>query len=120
MRSVRTVLTPSPNPLPEGEGIKQTQLTENIMSAQKIPTIIGLVISMVAIATAQQRPPRSSTAGLMVESTFAKKGVPSYQQVTYRDSQVTKGSWTSRFDKIPGWQLPEGELPILAVRVYPF
>ena len=90
------------------------------MSIRKTLTIIALLLPLVAIANAQQRPPRSSTAGLLVESTFAKKGVPSYQQVTYRDSQVTKGSWTSRFDKIPGWQLPEGELPILAVRVYPF
>ncbi len=64
-----------------------------------------------------QTPPNET--GLVLEVVFLKGKPPAYQPVAGSRSKKG-GSWYGLFGRIAGWQLPQGALPINAVRLVPY
>lgn len=81
---------------------------------------ILVLISLCGIASTQEKTGRRNETGLLLETTFIESTPPSYQPVGSLDSQVPGGSWYARFGRVKGWQLPSGDLPIRAVRIFPY
>ncbi|MGI8837876.1 MAG: hypothetical protein ACR2H4_14750 [Pyrinomonadaceae bacterium] len=86
------------------------------MRLSKLLTILLSLLALIAVtSTAQEkaRAPRTPT-GLALEISFRKDAAPTYNEII-REKMI--GGWFGRFDRIPNWQLPDGQLPVRAVNI---
>jgi hypothetical protein len=88
------------------------------MNLRNLITAIALMGCGLAITHAQQTLSRSSETGLALEVVFLPGEPPAYQPLSLSPSRKG-GTWYGRFGRIAGWQLPQGALPIDAVRIVP-
>ena len=65
-----------------------------------------------------QAPPITATnpSRLALEIVYFPGTPPSYQTVSGSESKRA-GAWYARFARTPGWQLPQGSLPVMAVKI---
>ena len=82
-----------------------------------IAIVATLWVSGSAHAHAIQQSPNET--GLALEVVFLKGKPPAYQPVAGSRSKKG-GTWYALFGRIAGWQLPNGALPINAVRLVPY
>ncbi|MDX6613950.1 MAG: hypothetical protein QOD75_3136 [Blastocatellia bacterium] len=89
------------------------------MIVRRLVLIIASLACLCAETNAQQVEYRPILTGLVLEVTFFQGAAPAYQTVSWADAKKLNDSWYARFGKIPGWQLPAGDLPVRAVRIVP-
>ena len=88
------------------------------MNLRNLITAIALMVCGLASTHAQQTLSRSSETGLALEVVFLPGEPPAYQPLSLSPSKKG-GTWYGRFGRIAGWQLPQGAMPIDAVRIVP-
>jgi hypothetical protein len=89
------------------------------MLFRKLIIALAATFCLVPSFHAQQIPQGPGDTGLVLEVTFLKGTAPTFQNVS--SSLLKKGgTWYARFGRSAGWQLPQGELPIKAVRLVPY
>lgn len=88
------------------------------MILRKLIIAIAATLCFYGSAQAQLPQPTPNETGLTLEVVFLKGKPPAYQRIP-RLSQKKGGSWYALFGRIAGWQLPNGALPVNAVRLVP-
>jgi hypothetical protein len=84
----------------------------------------NLIIAVASIAClpthshAQQLRNQPSDLELALQVTYLNGTPPAYQRVTAERQKG--GTWYSRFGRVTGWQLPQGDQPVSAVRIIPY
>jgi hypothetical protein len=89
------------------------------MIFRKLIIAIAATACFFAIAHAQPIQQSANETGLALEVVYLKGRPPAYQPVT-RSKSRKGGAWYALFGRIAGWQLPDGALPINAVRLVPY
>lgn len=84
-----------------------------------LPKLLTIILSLLALtgvtSTAQEKAQvRRTPTGLALEISFRKDAAPAYNEII-REKMI--GGWFGRFDRIPNWQLPDGQLPVRAVNI---
>lgn len=89
------------------------------MIFRKLIIATAATLCFFASAHTQPIPQSPNETGLALEVVFLKGRPPAYQSVA--GSRSKKGGvWYGLFGRIAGWQLPNGALPIGAVRLVPY
>jgi hypothetical protein len=88
------------------------------MIFRKLIIAVAAALCLFGSVHAQSALQSSNETSLALEVVFLKGRPPAYQQVAGSRSKKG-GSWYGLFGRIAGWQLPDGELPINAVRLVP-
>lgn len=82
--------------------------------------VVALAVACFSVSAAAQNTSQfSNDTGLALEVSFLKSKPPAYQPVGRLRSKKS-GSWYGLFGTVPGWKLPQGALPISAVRLVPY
>ena len=89
------------------------------MIFRKLIIAVAAALCLFGSAHAQSALQSSNETSLALEVVFLKGRPPAYQQVAGSRSKKG-GSWYGLFGRIAGWQLPDGDLPINAVRLVPY
>jgi len=88
------------------------------MIFRKLIIAVAAALCLFGSAHAQPALQSSTETSLALEVVFLKGRPPAYQQVAGSRSKKG-GSWYGLFGRIAGWQLPDGDVPINAVRLVP-
>lgn len=88
------------------------------MIVRKLIIAVAAALCLFSSTHAQSALQSSNETSLALEVVFLKGRPPAYQQVAGSRSKKG-GSWYGLFGRIAGWQLPDGDLPINAVRLVP-
>lgn len=85
--------------------------------SQLLTIALSLVMLLGVTSRAQKKAqtPQAPT-GFVLEIVYHKGEAPAYLPIP---REKVGGGWFGRFGRIPGWQLPEGQLPIRAVNLLP-
>lgn len=80
--------------------------------------LITLTSTSVAQETSPDSPSRPVRSALKLEVNYSPSIPPTFIEV-HRAGSTPSWIWVTRFVRVPGWQLPDGELPVRAVRLEP-
>lgn len=81
-----------------------------------LPLTIALLLIFPSLSlVAQEKDSAQATeTGLALEILFHEDGAPAYNPIS---RERLSGGWFTRFRRLAGWRLPEGELPVRAVNI---
>ena len=86
------------------------------MRPSRLLTILLSLIALIGVTSEAQEKAQAPPAptGLALEILFYKYSAPTYNPII---REKMNGGWFARFGRIPNWQVPEGQLPIRAVKI---